>query len=81
MASIFLFISFIKYACNNTKSKLIIEKATIIFTSWEVYEIEVVITQELQKIHKSLFDGLYPSIGEIRTYNISISGFRFANSL
>ena len=58
-----------------------IEKAKELFRSRKVYEIEVGTTKGLQKIHKALFEGLYPFAGEIRTLNISKGGFRFANSL
>lgn len=58
-----------------------IEKATELFTSGKVYEIEVGTTFGLQTIHRTFFDGLYPFVGEIRKLNISKRGFRFANSL
>lgn len=58
-----------------------IEKAKDLFSSGSVYEIEIGSTKGLQQIHKTLFDGLYPFAGEIRTLNISKGGFRFANSL
>ena len=58
-----------------------IEKAKDLFSSGNVYEIEIGSTKGLQQIHKALFDGLYPFAGEIRTLNISKGGFRFANSL
>ena len=61
--------------------KLSIEKAKEFFSSGKVYEIEVGTTKGLQEIHKALFDGLLPFVGEIRTLNISKGSFRFAHSL
>lgn len=67
-----------------TKTKidrLSIEKAKRLFTSGNVYDIEVGTTAGLQSIHRALFEGLYPFAGKIRKLNISKGGFRFANSL
>lgn len=58
-----------------------IGKAKELFSSGNVYDIEVGTTAGLQAIHHALFDGLYPFAGEIRKLNISKGGFRFANSL
>lgn len=58
-----------------------IEKAKRLFESGEVYNIEVGTTRGLQTIHKELFAGLYDFAGQIRKFNISKGGFRFANSL
>lgn len=62
--------------------KISIEKAKELFSTGEVYKVEVgTTTKGLQEIHKALFEGLLPFAGEIRTLNISKGGFRFANSL
>lgn len=58
-----------------------IEKAKALFSSKEIYSIEVGTVVGLQAIHRALFDGLYDFAGEIRKLNISKGGFRFANSL
>ncbi|MBP3536193.1 MAG: hypothetical protein J6J93_01490 [Muribaculaceae bacterium] len=58
-----------------------IEKAKELFSSGNVYEIEVGTTAGLQAIHRALFVGLYSFAGEIRKLNISKGGFRFTNSL
>ena len=58
-----------------------LEKAKDLFASGKVYEIEVGTTAGLQAVHRALFAGLYPFVGEIRKLNISKGGFRFANSL
>lgn len=58
-----------------------IEKAKNLFTSKEVYSIEVGTVAGLQAIHSALFDGLYDFAGQIRKLNICKGGFRFANSL
>lgn len=58
-----------------------IAKAKELFSSGNVYNIEVGTTAGLQAIHHALFDGLYPFAGEIRKLNISKGGFRFANAL
>lgn len=65
----------------NEIDRLSIEKAKTLFSSGEVYKIEVGTTAGLQAIHHALFDGLYSFAGEIRKLNISKGGFRFANSL
>lgn len=65
----------------NEIDRLSIEKAKALFTSGNVYELEVGTTAGLQAIHRALFEGLYPFAGEIRKLNISKGGFRFANSL
>ena len=65
----------------NEIDRLSIEKARTLFSTGEVYKIEVGTTAGLQAIHHALFDGLYPFAGEIRKLNISKGGFRFANSL
>lgn len=61
--------------------RLSLEKAKALFTSGWIDTIEVGTTKGLQDIHLSLFEGLYPFAGQIRTLNISKGGFRFANSL
>ncbi len=58
-----------------------IEKAKALFSSGNVYTLEVGTTAGLQAIHHALFDGLYPFAGKIRELNISKGGFRFANAL
>ncbi len=58
-----------------------LKKAQLLFSSGEIYTIEVGTTAGLQAIHKALFDGLYEFAGQIRHNNISKGGFRFANSL
>ena len=58
-----------------------IEKAKALFTSKDIYSIEVGTVSELQAIHQALFDGLYEFAGKVRKLNISKGGFRFANSL
>lgn len=58
-----------------------IEKAKVLFTSKEVYSIEIGTVSGLQAIHHALFDELYDFAGQIRKLNISKGGFRFANSL
>lgn len=65
----------------NEIDRLSIEKAKRLFTSGNVYDIEVGTTAGLQSIHRALFEGLYPFAGKIRKLNISKGGFRFANSL
>ena len=58
-----------------------IEKAKALFTSKDIYSIEVGTVSGLQAIHQALFDGLYEFAGKVRKLNISKGGFRFANSL
>ncbi|MCM1223264.1 MAG: Fic family protein, partial [Lachnospiraceae bacterium] len=53
----------------------------VLFTSKEVYSIEIGTVSGLQAIHHALFDELYDFAGQIRKLNISKGGFRFANSL
>lgn len=58
-----------------------LEKAKDLFSSGRISQIEVGTTKGLQEIHASIFGGLYPFAGKIRTLNISKGGFRFANAL
>lgn len=58
-----------------------LEKAKDLFASGRINQIEVGTTKGLQEIHASIFGGLYPFAGKIRTLNISKGGFRFANAL
>lgn len=65
----------------NEIDKRSIIKAKSLFSSGEIYRIEVGTTSGLQAIHEALFGGLYSFAGKIRQQNISKGGFRFANSL
>jgi len=58
-----------------------LENAYRLFESNDIEEIEVGTTRGLQEIHRYLFDGLYDFAGQIRKFNISKGGFRFANAL
>ncbi|MBF0694177.1 MAG: Fic family protein [Flavobacterium sp.] len=52
-----------------------------LFDSNDIEKIEVGSTQGLRDIHHYLFENLYDFAGEIRKFNISKGGFRFANAL
>ena len=52
-----------------------------LFESGDIENIEIGTTQGLQAIHQYLFQNLYDFAGQIRTQNISKSGFRFATAL
>ena len=52
-----------------------------LFETGDIDKIEIGTTKGLRDIHRYLFDGLYDFAGEIRKYNISKGGFRFANAL
>lgn len=56
-------------------------KAFALFETGDIDTIEVGTTKGLQQIHRYLFDGLYDFAGQIRLYNISKGGFRFATVL
>lgn len=77
LASLFI----VKTMTQHEIDRISIEMAKALFSSGEVYKIEVGTVAALQDIHRALFDGLYPFAGEIRKLNISKGGFRFANSL
>ena len=55
------------------------QKAYAMFESTFIDSIEVGTVKGLQQIHAYLFGGLYDFAGQIRTYNISKGGFKFAN--
>ena len=59
------------------RSKL---KAYDLFESGAIHAIEVGTIKGLQQIHAYLFGGLYDFAGQIRTRNISKSGFMFASA-
>lgn len=59
------------------RSKL---KAYDLFESGAIHDIEVGTIKGLQQIHAYLFGGLYDFAGQIRTRNISKSGFMFASA-
>ena len=59
------------------RSKL---KAYDLFESGAIHAIEVGTVKGLQQIHAYLFGGLYDFAGQIRTKNISKSGFMFASA-
>jgi len=57
------------------------EKAYDLFESGFIDSIEVGSVKGLQQIHSYIFGGLYDFAGQIRTKNISKSGFMFANAM
>jgi len=65
----------------NEIDKQSLDNAYNLFESNQINNIEVGTLKGLQRIHKSLFNGLYDFAGKIRAINISKGGFRFANSL
>ncbi len=58
-----------------------LENAYRLFESDDISKFEVGSTKGLLQIHTYLFQGLFDFAGELRTKNISKSGFRFANAL
>jgi len=58
-----------------------LEKALELFESGKVYSFEIGTFAGLKDIHKHLFDGLYDFAGEVRSVDISKSGFRFASAM
>ena len=63
---------------DDEKSK---EKAYELFEGGFINNIEVGTIKGLQQIHAYIFGGIYDFAGQIRTKNISKSGFMFANSM
>ena len=57
------------------------QKAYELFENNLLDDISVGTSDGLWQIHKYLFDGIYDFAGQIRTKNISKSGFQFANAL
>ena len=55
------------------------QKAYELFESGMINTVETGTVRGLRQIHAYLFDGLYDFAGQIRTKNISKSGFMFAN--
>ena len=74
------FLDWFLYSDNtiDAKSK---QKAYALFESGMFESIEPGTVKGLQQIHAYLFGGLYDFAGQIRTKNISKSGFTFANAL
>ena len=75
-----VFLDWFLYSDNtiDAKSK---QKAYALFESGMFESIEPGTVKGLQQIHAYLFGGLYDFAGQIRTKNISKSGFIFANAL
>lgn len=57
------------------------DKAYELFESGFINSIEVGTARGLQQIHAYIFGGIYDFAGQIRTKNISKSGFMFANAM
>ena len=66
---------------SNPLDELSRQKAYELFENNLLDNISVGTTDGLCQIHKYLFDGIYDFAGQIRTKNISKSGFQFANAL
>ena len=58
-----------------------LENARQLYSSGDIYRMEVGTTAGLCQIHRYLFQGLFDFAGEIRQKNISKGNFRFANCL
>ena len=56
-------------------------KAYALFENETINDIEIGTITGLKQIHSYIFGGLYDFAGQIRTKNISKSGFTFANAL
>ena len=63
---------------NKEEERISKEKAKQLFDKKDIDNIEVGTFKGLCQIHKYLFDDIYYFAGEMRDYNISKNGFRFA---
>ena len=75
-----LFLDWFLYSDNTTEGQSK-KKAYSLFESGILQNLEPGSIQCLQQIHAYLFGGLYDFAGQIRTKNISKSGFTFASAL
>ncbi len=66
---------------NNSLDRKSHKKAYGLYESGLMSSIEPVTLKCLQQIHAYIFGGLYDFAGQIRTKNISIGGFTFANCM
>lgn len=60
------------------EEKISKKKAVELFEKGVLDSLDAGTFESLQKIHKYLFDDIYPFAGEVRTVNISKGNFRFA---